>query len=482
MRWQRIDFIILFLIIILAFALRLYKINSPLADWHSWRQVDTAAVARTFTRDGFDLLHPRYEDLGNVQSGKYNPEGYRMVEFPLYNATFGALYKAVPILPLEVYGRLISILFSLDVIASIYYLVLNEEGRIGALFASLTFSVMPFFVYYSRVILPEMTSLGLIFISISLLYKWHHQKTLSKASIILFLVSILCAAASLLVKPTTIFFFLPLFYIFFKKWHFVLIKKPGLYIYFALSLLPLLGWRMWILNFPEGIPVSAWLITTVNTYQGPQNIFFKPAFFRWIFYERISQLISGGYLFCLTFIGALKKPKKSLLLILIGLSSIAYLLVFQGGNVQHDYYQTLILPAMAIFTGLGASVLIGEKKIFMNQFISICAVIAIIAASAFFSFYQIKGYYNVDGNLVNIAKIIDTITEPDSILITDRDGDTTLLYLTDRRGYPSQSEEVPAMKDRGAQYYVTLKRETADKLRPDYKLVFESDQVFIFRL
>ena len=91
----RIDLILLCSILLIAIVFRLYKINTPLADLHSWRQVDTAAVARNYTRTGIDLLHPRYDDLTSIESGKENPEGLRFVEFPLYNAIFAFLYEAM---------------------------------------------------------------------------------------------------------------------------------------------------------------------------------------------------------------------------------------------------------------------------------------------------------------------------------------------------------------------------------------------------
>ncbi len=37
--------LILAAIIILGLALRLYKIDNPIADWHSWRQADTTSGA-----------------------------------------------------------------------------------------------------------------------------------------------------------------------------------------------------------------------------------------------------------------------------------------------------------------------------------------------------------------------------------------------------------------------------------------------------
>jgi len=60
---KKLDFIILFLILVAGLSFRLYKISSPLADLHSWRQADTSAVTRNFVKRGIDLSHPRYDDL-----------------------------------------------------------------------------------------------------------------------------------------------------------------------------------------------------------------------------------------------------------------------------------------------------------------------------------------------------------------------------------------------------------------------------------
>ncbi|MBN3039893.1 MAG: hypothetical protein JW867_02075, partial [Candidatus Omnitrophica bacterium] len=86
------EYIIISIIIIIAFTARLYKIDNPLADWHSWRQVDTSAVTRRYIKDGTDLLHPRYDDLSNIPSGLDNPQGYRFVEFPIINGLTAILF------------------------------------------------------------------------------------------------------------------------------------------------------------------------------------------------------------------------------------------------------------------------------------------------------------------------------------------------------------------------------------------------------
>src|SRR5690606_8497833 len=105
--------ILLPLFFIFGFVIRLYGFTSPLADWHSWRQVDTSSVSRNFVQNGFDLLHPTYHDLSNVPSGKDNPQGYRFVEFPIYNTLQAGGYIVFGIFTLEQWGRLVTILASL---------------------------------------------------------------------------------------------------------------------------------------------------------------------------------------------------------------------------------------------------------------------------------------------------------------------------------------------------------------------------------
>jgi hypothetical protein len=260
------DFIILGIIIVIAFALRLYKINSPLADWHSWRQVDTASVARIFEREGFDLLHPRYHDLSNVQTGQYNPQGLRLVEFPLYNAIFAFMHKSLPFFPLEIYGRFVSIFFSLLTMIVIYYLLLKEDDRVGATAGTLIFATFPFFVFYSRVVLPDIMATSLIFVSILFTYFFAYSKNKSiTVSLLLYVTALLTGAAAMLVKPTVGFYLLVHVYLFFKKYNLSVLKKFQFYLFFLLLLTPFALWRYWIAKSPEGVPSSEWLLFAVNT-------------------------------------------------------------------------------------------------------------------------------------------------------------------------------------------------------------------------
>ena len=72
-------------IVLLAIGVRLYHISFPVAGWHSWRQADTAAIARNLYQNGFNLLYPQIDWGGNSP-------GYVESEFQLYPFLVALLY------------------------------------------------------------------------------------------------------------------------------------------------------------------------------------------------------------------------------------------------------------------------------------------------------------------------------------------------------------------------------------------------------
>lgn len=475
------DLLILFLILIVAVFFRLYKINAPLADFHSWRQVDTAAVSRNFVKNGIDLFHPIYDDLSNVQSGMDNPNGYRMVEFPIYNAIVAVLYRTFPFTTIEIWGRLTTIIFSLIIISVIYYLLLKEHSRRSAIFASLVYSVFPFFVFFSRVILPETTALAFAMLSIFFLYLNVDRKQKGFQGFLSLFLSVLFSASALLVKPTVIFYLLPILVLFYRKYRLSLIKKPCFYLYFLITLIPLFAWRTYIKNFPEGIPVSDWLFTSVNTSQGLKNIMFRPSFFRWIFFERINNLILGGYLTFFFLLGIISKRRRKLVFSFL-IAALTYIFVFQGGNVQHEYYQTLIFPVLAMMVGLGIDFIFENNKNFINPFFTSLFIFLIFCFSFYFSYFRVNDYYQYSQELVQEANIINSLTDNNDLIVTDRIGDTTLLYLSDRRGAPSIFKSPLELKELGYKYLITSDGGQINSMKPEFKIIFENEKFTLFKL
>lgn len=482
-RFLKRDFLILALLILLGFGARLYKITTPLADLHSWRQADTAAVGRNFAREGFDLLHPRYDDLSTIATGRENPEGYRMVEFPLYNALFAFFYKLFPQLPIEVWGRLTSTFFSLSIIAFIYYFTYKEANRFSAAAAALLYAIFPFFVFFSRVILPETTALAFAMAALFFLYLFSNE-TRKRMRVIHYILSAVLFAVGVLVKPTVIFYLIAALFLFYRRYDWQLLQKLPVYLYLAIAVAPFLLWRYHISFYPEGIPSSVWLFTDVLTFEGARNIFFRPAFFRWIFFERINNYMLGGFLTGFFLLGIFVRSRKYFLHALL-ISAFSFLFIFQGGNVQHEYYQTILLPAIAIFTGLGISFRLSRRKHIITPVVAYPLAVIIIILSFYFSFYKVRDYYNYPEELKRIGDIVQSLTNEDDKIVTDRSGDTTLLYLSDRKGSPGLYQDLEEFKKDGYAYFVTLKKEDIEeeKARGIYPLLFEEKEKFaIFRL
>ena len=118
------------LVFILTFVPRLYRINNPVADWHSWRQADTAAVARNFVKDGFNLLYPQSDSfLALNDRGLANPNRYFINEFPFYNAVVAGVYQLFGIN--ETYARLVSVAFASFGAVALYLITLKLFGQKG---------------------------------------------------------------------------------------------------------------------------------------------------------------------------------------------------------------------------------------------------------------------------------------------------------------------------------------------------------------
>lgn len=415
----------LLLILILALALRLYKIDNPIADWHSFRQADTASVTREYVKHGINWLVPKYHDLSNIQSGKENPSGYRMIEFPLVNGVTAALIQTFNLFSHEVLvGRLTSVFFSLITIISIFLLGRSLGGSLTGLVGAIVFSVFPYSVYYSRTILPEPALLAFSSLSLALFSIWLEKKNWS-----LYLAALLSLTLALLTKPYAVFL-TPLFLVL------CFVKKAKIKDYFlalfmiGISAVPLALWRNWILRFPEGIPASDWLYNK-------NNIRFKGAFFHWLFEVRLGSLILGIAGILPLVLGIFKKDKFRPFYVAWAVCLFAYLSIFAGGNVQHDYYQFFLMPFIALAIGRGVAFLWELPRNYLGKKTIILMLGGLTVYSLFVSWYNIRGYYQVNNwPIVEAGQKADQILDKDAKVIAPYNGDTAFLFQTNRTGWP----------------------------------------------
>jgi|SRR3989344_5539661 len=400
----------------LSVVLRLWHIDWPIADWHSWRQSDTASVARNFIKFGFDPLRPRFDDLSNIPSGLDNPMGWRMVEFPLYQLVSARLFAIFSGISIEIWLRLVTVFVS-----SLTGLML---GLMFGIPAALLYAVLPYGIYYGRSILPDPFMVFWAVMAVYLLFRESRYGWVFSA---------ICAAIALLVKPFAVFLLLPVIYLFLKRFSFI-----RLFVYSIISLLPLFLWRRWISQFPEGIAAFTWLFNS-------NGIRFKGAWFHWLFAERLGNLILGYWGLIPFGLGVAKNKEWISRLWLI--SALFYLIIVATGNVQHDYYQILLLPVIAVYTAKGFAYLLRQSLVL--AFVSFVFMLA-------FSWFTIRTYYWINHpEIVEAGREADKILPPDAKVIASYNGDTTFLYQTNRQGWPIGFEIDKKIK-MGATHYVTI--------------------------
>lgn len=474
--FKYIEYILLTLIIAGGFAVRLYKIDNPIADWHSFRQADTAAVGRLYIENGINLLYPRYYDLSSTQSRRDNPEGYRFVEFPLYNALEAVLAQNFKSISFEVWGRLISIIFTLGSAIVLYILGRKFIGKWGGILASFFFLFLPFNIYFTRVLLPEPTAIFFALAGVMLYISF-----LGKEKIVYLYFSGIFFSLGILIKPFVVFYLVPIAYLSVKKYGLksffrnakVLIR---LLIFADIILVPFFLWRVWISKFPAGIPDWTWM------FNG-DGIRFKPAFFRWIFGERLTKLILGYWGLIPFSFSILKVNKKSLFIQFFLVGIFLYVAIFATVNVRHDYYQTIAIPAIALALSSGVLYLWKAKEFDLRvaRVVTVFSILMIFATGV----GEIKEFYKINHpEIVEAGEAVDRLTPKDSIVIAPYNGDTAFLYQTKRKGWPVIDSSVDEIIQKGADYYVSVSLNDTDTLNVirEFEVIERTDTYLIVDL
>lgn len=534
--FQKICF---FVLIILAIAVRFYKFQSPVADWHSWRQADTASVALEFQKHDYSITKPHYHDLSNIPSGKDNLEGCRMVEFPIINYFVAKTSSFFNSNLISTY-RLINIFLSLlGIFALFYFVKIITKNFYLSFWSALFFSFIPYNIFYSRVILPESAMLAFLLLSLMFLAQFLNLKQKKKTKFFYLFLSFLCLSLSFLIKPPAVFI-LPVY-------GFLILQKQRqnfktLFfwaLFFLLTILPLYLWRQYIKNFPEGIPASEWLLNG-------NGIRLKTAWWRWIFIERVGKLLLGFWPLILILMGLVKLNLKKIFknqylqVLLVWLfSAFLYLVIFATGNVQHDYYQVLITPILSLILGFFTYhffsfkahfnfkiinvvtalilnfvfFLILNKLNFFNEtqlnFKQIFVLLILIGFFIFISllknkiiqnilkmtilfglvfnfaflWQRVRGYYSINNQAIVIAgQVADEILPKDALVIAPYQGDTAFLLQTKRVGWPIGFEIEDKIK-KGAQYYITVNYDQeAQDIEKKYQTLIKNKNFLIFEL
>lgn len=443
---KKFEFFVLLLVLILGFVVRLYKINRPIADWHSWRQADTAAVARNFIKEGYNPFIPRYDDMSSQANGLDNPKRYRFVEFPIYNSLIAAVWSLTGIH--EIYARMITVLITTGSTLLLYFLVKSFSGVTLASLSALFFAIIPYNIFYSSTILPgPLMVFGILAFYFSFSRWLETNWRLAWGILVVFFANL-----AILTWPIALFFVLPIVYLAYNRYGWSIFKKGHLWLFAVLSIAPFIVWRLWMTQFPEGVPNWQFLINA-------DNIRFKGAFFRWLIVERMGKLILTVGGFTLFILGLLIKPatKEKLFYFAWLLSVAVYFTVFASGNVRHDYYQVPLIPIAAVFMAKGTIFLFNLKSNIFNKALGPILAAALILMIFAFGSFEVRGYYWINRpQIITAGRAVDRLLPKDATVIAPYNGDAAFLYQTNRYGYPIVDRPLEEFIEQGTRYLVSV--------------------------
>lgn len=470
------EYILLALILILGFYVRTYRINNPIADWHSWRQADTASVTRMYIQNGINPLYPRYHDISSIQTGIFNPQGYRMVEFPFYNVISALIAGRFHVFSLEVWSRLITISCALITGFFLYLIGKRFIGKWGGLLSAFFYLFTPFNIYFTRLILPD--PMGVTFGVISL---WLFIKFFDDAGDLFLYLSGVFFALMMLIKPYMGVYLIPMAYLMIKKYGWKEIYKnkkliTKAVIFAVIALVPFAAWRVWEARFPEGIPFYTW------AFNG-NKIRFRPSWWYWIFGERLGRLVLGSLGVVPFVFGVFNTKVKNLFVHWFLIGILTSVVVVASANVMHDYYQIPSIPALALALAAG-SVYLWDQKIF-NRWLTRMVLVISIGVMLITGWYQIAGNYNINHpEILEAGAEVSRITPKDAIVVAPYNGDTAFLYATGRRGWPAVDNSIDNIIKEGASYYVSVNLSDTDtkNFSARFKTVEKTDKYIILNL
>jgi hypothetical protein len=475
-------FIFLMTILLIGTGLRLVGVGHPFSGHHSWRQADTAAIARNFSEERLNILYPRIDWRGATT-------GEVECEFPIYQFLVAMLYQVFGLH--EIIGRLISVLFSIISILGVYFLAKSFGGMIAGLWSSFFFAILPMPSFFGRAFMPESFLAAACIYSVILFLKW----TESHSFWFLFL-SALFMTIACLIKPQTLYLALPLGYLAFLKLHFRAFINPALSFFVVVILLAMAAWYFHAHQLQEVTGLSFGIWEYGSDKWGNWDLLGSWKFWETLFVRRIPRYVFSYFGLLLAMFGFFRplNSKREFAMKLWFLALFLYIIVVAKGVLIHDYY---LLPAAipaAYFMGKasawGLDFQNGASK-YIRIGVAVC-ILGALGVSLATHFKWLNDEKTSNNPNFQAAQAAAQALPRDSLVLTFNDGNPMMLYYAHLKSWRIFPHDLSRqlIEDRtrdGAKYIIAVKddfkKDNASSqlewLLSEYATILSCDRYFI---
>jgi 4-amino-4-deoxy-L-arabinose transferase-like glycosyltransferase len=456
---ERAWYLALGALLLLGLALRLRGIHNPLLDHPGWRQGDTAAIARNFATLDFNPFHPQADYDGP-------PPNYVELELQIVPWLAAVLYRLFGVH--EIFGRLLSVAFSLGTIASVGAFARWMFASRGAgIAAALAFAIYPGSVYYGRTFMPDSAMTFFLCAAVFAGARWIVDDDARFGG--RFAAAALLSATAILAKPVAAVGLIPVAAaLVARRGLRAALRAPQSYAYLALAIAPYAAYDAYLRRIAEWHWASG--ITRLHVLPALGAAFTSFGAFAaklGAFEGALGQLEHTmlGPVGCLAFVVAIvvttvwKTRSQSNALLWAWLAAglgYAYVVV----TVERvDYYLYPLLPLAALWTG-GAVEAVRRLVPPEQRRAAVGCGLGLALLALFAGEREIARYYGFNKTAYRQAKALDATLAPGALVVMGH-YDPSILYYIDRKGWeedpylwtPFDEESAIA---KGARYFIAV--------------------------
>lgn len=408
-------------ILLFGFFARAQTYKTPLFDHHSWRQADTAQIARNFLRERFNPAFPQIDQRGTLADGSVE------TGFELY-AFLVASIAQVAGFHVEI-GRLLnSLLFIGSAFLVFRFLTARYDVTAGLIGLFVYAFGLPLSLYLDRAFMNE----GLLmFLSFSCLVA--AQSYLARPRWQRVAILVVCSALIGMIKFPYLIVWAPIAGLFWEA------EKPRASRFWPLYLMVLIDLAaagLWYSHAHR-------LARTTGLSFGLLDKVFDPALvLSWDFVStmagRLFKEILGPIGFLAAAAGLIVCLRRRRWPEILGAAAFcAYLVLVAGGNAEHDYYQVAIVPIGVVLIAVGLSDGLRELAgLTERRYVSAVTVaLALAALSTFVRSVSAHSWYEYDPDRVELCRQLRGELAPTDLLLFVDYPNPDLLFCVDRRGW-----------------------------------------------
>jgi len=467
-----------FLILLLALAFRLYRIDFPMVDGHSWRQITNADIARHYTEGSLNLFVPR------VSWGGLN--GVVGMEFPLLQYVTGLLWTVTT--ELHWVARAVSVAFSLAGVVTIYFLGTRLFGRPAGRAAAFLLAISPSAVYFGRSFLSDIPMMTLMIVAVLAWDRYFDRPDTARAAM-----AALATALAALVKLPAILVFAPIAGVAWARGGWAGVFDRRLLAGCVASLAVVAGWYYYADRIYLETGLTQAVFRPSGTYpqaQAPGVVYASISHFATTarltditFWWDMVARFWGLHLTPLGFIGValsplwLRRQRTGAVVGLWVLAGATLLVVAAEGQWQHEFHQLPYLPPLMLAFGAVAAPAFDGAALarfaraplaagLAAVLLTAIGVVQFLASPVRHDLYRTTPEYAPSTYFIHFGNVVQGLVPPDALVVSvdyDRGGANSpmLLFFSRRQGWSFDLHTIsPSVIENlrvhyGAQFFAT---------------------------